>query len=62
MLRQSPGADVRMKPSRGNALGRQQESGAGGFALAGSIMAACAAGGLRSRSAHAFYQPAGHCP
>jgi hypothetical protein len=32
---------------------------AGGFALAGSIMAACAAGGLRSRSAHAFYQPAG---
>jgi hypothetical protein len=32
---------------------------AGGFALAGSIMAACAAGGLRSRSARAFYQPAG---
>jgi hypothetical protein len=34
---------------------------AAGFARAGSIMAACAAGGLRSRSARAFYQPACLC-
>jgi hypothetical protein len=31
--------------------------GVGGFALAGSIMAACAAGGLRSGSARAFCRP-----